>query len=159
MFKLDHDSSQASCTLIAKHVKMGAKNKKCIAGYFAPLFSRFAPLFSLFAFHTILCLGRHSRKNSKDFVVYFFAALIKHKIRMKCESVQGVLTEWKVCEKYGTSQLRLEGPTDRYVQFISKLDRKHCRMLIGLLTGHINLWYMLHKMRRAETPSCRRCGA
>ncbi len=24
-------------------------------------------------------------------------------------------TEWKVCEKYGTSQLCLEGPTDRYV--------------------------------------------
>ncbi len=48
-------------------------------------------------------------------------------------------TEWKVCEKYWTSQLCLEGPTDRYVQFISKLDRKHCRMLIGLLTGHINL--------------------
>ncbi len=61
--------------------------------------------------------------------------------------------------KYGTSQLCLEGPTDRYVQFISKLDRKHCRMLVGLLTGHINLQYMLHKMRRVKTPSCRRCGA
>ncbi len=44
------------------------------------------------------------------------------------------------------------------VQFISKLDRKHCRMLVGLLTRHINLQYMLHKMRRAKTPSCRRCG-
>ncbi len=32
-------------------------------------------------------------------------------------------------------------------------------MLIGLLTGHINLQYMLHKMRRAKTSSCRRCGA
>ncbi len=31
-------------------------------------------------------------------------------------------------------------------------------MLVGLLTGHINLQYMLHKMRRAKTPSCRRCG-
>ncbi len=31
-------------------------------------------------------------------------------------------------------------------------------MLIGLLTGHINLQYMLHKMR-AKNPSCRRCGA
>ncbi len=68
-------------------------------------------------------------------------------------------TEWKVCEKYWTSQVCLEGPTDRYIQFKSKLDRKHCRMLIGLLTGHINLQHMLHKMRRAKTPSCRRCGA
>ncbi len=53
----------------------------------------------------------------------------------------------------------LEGPNDRYVQFIRKLDRKHCRTLAGLLTGHINLQYMLHKMRRAKTPSCGRCSA
>ncbi len=46
-----------------------------------------------------------------------------------------------------------------YVHFISKLGRKHCRMLIRLLTGHINLQYMLRKMRRAKTPSCRKCGA
>ncbi len=32
-------------------------------------------------------------------------------------------------------------------------------MLIGLRTRHFNLQYMLHKMRRAKTPSCRRCGA
>ncbi len=69
-----------------------------------------------------------------------------------------IQTEWKVCEKYVTSQLCPEGPTDRYVQYISKLDRKHCRMLVGLLTGHINLQHMLHKMR-AKTPSFRRCGA
>ncbi len=31
-------------------------------------------------------------------------------------------------------------------------------MLIELLTGYINLQYMLHKMR-AITPSCRRCNA
>ncbi len=30
-------------------------------------------------------------------------------------------------------------------------------MLIGLPTRHINLQYMLHKMR-TKTPSCRRCG-
>ncbi len=32
-------------------------------------------------------------------------------------------------------------------------------MLVGLLTGHINLQYMLHKMRRTRTPSCRICNA
>ncbi len=32
-------------------------------------------------------------------------------------------------------------------------------MLAGLLTGHINRQYMLHKMRRAKIPSCGRCGA
>ncbi len=68
-------------------------------------------------------------------------------------------TKWRVCERYGTSQSFLKGPADRYVQFISKLDRKHCRMLVELLTMHMNLHYMLYKMRRAKTPSCRRCGA
>ncbi len=33
-------------------------------------------------------------------------------------------------------------------------------MLVGLLTEvYINLHYMLHKMRRAKNPSCRRCDA
>ncbi len=32
-------------------------------------------------------------------------------------------------------------------------------MLVGLLTGPINLQYMQHKIRRAKTPSCWRCGA
>ncbi len=32
-------------------------------------------------------------------------------------------------------------------------------MLEGFLTGLINLHYMLHKMRRAKNPSCRRRGA
>ncbi len=59
-------------------------------------------------------------------------------------------TEWKVCEKYGTRQSHLVGSTDSYVQFISKLDRKHCRMSVGPLTRHINLQYMLHKMRRVD---------
>ncbi len=71
--------------------------------------------------------------------------------KTKCR-IESLWKEW-------TSQQCPEGPIDRYVQFISKLDRKHCRMLVGLLTGHINLQYMLHKMRRAKTPSCRRCGA
>ncbi len=65
-------------------------------------------------------------------------------------------TEWRVCEKYGTSQLFLQRPTNGYVQFISKLYRKHCRMLVGLLTGHTNRHHMLHRMRRARIPSCRR---
>ncbi len=67
--------------------------------------------------------------------------------------------EWRVCKRCGTSQLFLEGPTDRYIQFINKLDRKHCSMLVGLLTGRINLHYMLHKMRRLKTPLCRKCDA
>ncbi len=54
-----------------------AKNEKHIAGYFVFC----APFFP---FH-ILHQDQHLRKKSKDFVVYFFAALIKHEIRMKYE--------------------------------------------------------------------------
>ncbi len=61
--------------------------------------------------------------------------------------------------KYRYGQLGLEGPTDGHVQFISKLDRKHCRMLIRPPTGHINLQHMLHRMRKAKTPSCGKYGA
>ncbi len=32
-------------------------------------------------------------------------------------------------------------------------------MLGGLITRHINLQYMLHKIRRTKTPRCRKCGA
>ncbi len=32
-------------------------------------------------------------------------------------------------------------------------------MMVGLISGHINLHYMLHKIRRAKNPSCRRYGA
>ncbi len=61
----------------------------------------------------------------------------KSKIRNRIEERKQ--TEWRVCEGYGISQLCPEGPTDMYVQLISKLDRKHCRMLVGFLTRHINL--------------------
>ncbi len=66
--------------------------------------------------------------------------------------------EWRPCDRYGAGQLCPEGPTNSYVQFISKLDMQHNKMLVGLLTG-IYLQYMLHKMRRTKTPSCKRCGA
>ncbi len=65
-------------------------------------------------------------------------------------------TKWEVCKKYGTSQLCLEGPTDRYVLFISKLDRKHYRMLVGLLTGHINLQCMLRADSLMQEMWCRK---
>ncbi len=39
---------------------------------------------------------------------------------------------------------------------VNKLERKHRGILVGLLIGHINLHYTLHKMKRANT---RRCGA
>ncbi len=56
------------------------KNEKCIAVYFTSLFSHFASFFSDFEFHTIFRQGQHPRKMSKDFIVHFFAAVMKHTI-------------------------------------------------------------------------------
>ncbi len=41
-------------------------------------------------------------------------------------------------------------PIDMYN--LQELYRKHCRMLVGLLTDYNNLQYMLHKTGRTETP-------
>ncbi len=41
--------------------------------------------------------GLHSRKNSKNLVVYFFAALIKHEIRQKCEKCRVCVSHFMVC--------------------------------------------------------------
>ncbi len=73
------------------------KNEKCVAEYFASLFSHFALLFSFFAFCSILHQGQHSHENSKDFVVYFFAALIKTEICLKCEKCIVSGSHFEVC--------------------------------------------------------------
>ncbi len=101
--------------------------------------------------------GQRGREPGSPFYLPLSLSRFHCKIRNWIEKRKQ--TEWRVCEKYGTCQLCLEGSTDMYVQFISKLYRKHCSMLVGLLRGHINLQYMLHKMRRAKTPSYRRCNA
>ncbi len=66
------------------------KNEKCTARYFA-----FHTPFSLLAFCSISQQVRHLREKLEDFVVYFFAALIKHEIPLKCEKciVCGVFRE------------------------------------------------------------------
>ncbi len=55
---------------------------KVYSGVFCITFFAFRKPF--FAFR-ISCQGQHLREKSKDFVVYFFAALIKHKIHVKYE--------------------------------------------------------------------------
>ncbi len=73
------------------------KNETWIVGYLASLFSCFARLFSLFAFHSVSPQGWHSCEKSKNFVVYFFAALIKHEIRMKYEKCIASVLYFVVC--------------------------------------------------------------
>ncbi len=76
-----------------------AKNKKYIAGYFATFCV-------LHPFFRISCQGRHSCANSKDFVVYFFAALIKHEIRLKYEKCIESVSYFVVCFAKNTNEMR-----------------------------------------------------
>ncbi len=76
-----------SYTCITKYLKTIAKNKMCIAqqqNVYSAIFhiTFFAFRVPFFAF-CISCQGWHSCKKSKDFVVYFFVALIKYEIHMK----------------------------------------------------------------------------
>ncbi len=66
--------------------------RKCIVSvsYFVVCFTKNTPKCEkyiasrpFFRFFSISHRGWHSREKSKDFVVYFFAALIKHEIREK----------------------------------------------------------------------------
>ncbi len=64
---------------------------RLIAWYFASLFHISRPFFR------ILWQGRHSCEKSKDFVVYFFAALIKREIRMKYKKCTANVSYFAVC--------------------------------------------------------------
>ncbi len=57
--------------------KNDGERRKLYRGILHPFFSLFVSLFWLFAFRSILL------KKSKDFVVYFFAVLIKYEIHIK----------------------------------------------------------------------------
>ncbi len=57
------------------------------------LFVFHAPFFTL----RISRQGRHLHENSKEFVVYFFVALIKHEIRLKCKKGITSVSYFMVC--------------------------------------------------------------
>ncbi len=89
-------------TLIAKYAKMGAKNKK-YSRVFCAFFCVPSPFFT---FRCISRECRHSCKNWKDFVVYFFAALIKHEIRVKCEKCIVSVSYFVMCFVKNTRKMQ-----------------------------------------------------
>ncbi len=88
-------STKVSYKLIVKCVKMITKNEKCI-GVFRVTFFVFCVPFFVFR---ILHQGLSLCEKSKDFVVYFFAALIKQEINLheiwKC--IAGLKVKWSTC--------------------------------------------------------------
>ncbi len=72
-----------SSTLIAKHAQTISKceKQKVYSEVFHVIF--FMSRVPFFTFR-ILCQGRYLCKKLKDFVIYFFAALLKHEIRKVC---------------------------------------------------------------------------
>ncbi len=86
---VDFVNLKAGYTLVTKYAKIGAKCEKwkVYSGVFCTTF---------FAFR-ISHQGRHACENSKDFVVYFFAALIKHKIHLECEKCIVSVSHFVAC--------------------------------------------------------------
>ncbi len=83
------------------------RKMKHIVGYFVSLFFCVSHPF----FH-ISHPGRHSREKSKDFVVYFFAALIKHEIRMKYEKCIASLKNQNHHQSHSTARFWFAFPQD-----------------------------------------------
>ncbi len=90
---------KAGYTLIAKYAKMGAKfeKRKLYSRVSYATFSVFRVPFSLFAFYSISRQGWHLGENLNDFIVYFFAALIKHEIHLKCKKCIVSVSHFVVC--------------------------------------------------------------
>ncbi len=107
-----------------------AKNERCIAGYFTLLFSLFVVI------RNISCQDWHSCEKSKDFVVYFFVALIKHEIRMQCEKCIVSVSYFVVfCEKQSRNakcEKCVAGLTGRTVT--QWLCRKQSKLLHSKIT-------------------------
>lgn len=56
------------------------------------------------------------------------------------------------------SKALIESASDKYIEFIMRLDRKHTKLLVSLLTGHGATRYMWYKIGVAKSGSCRYCG-
>ncbi len=89
--------------------------------------------------------GTRTRPISPESFIPLSLSKYKSKIRNCTEKRKE--TEWKVYEKYATSQLCLKRSTNMYVWFISELDRKHCKMLIGILTRTVSENSFMRKIR------------
>ncbi len=79
-----------------------AKSKKCMVGYFASLFSGFTSLFRFLYFAP----GSTFTQKVKGFRGLFFAALIKHKIHIKCEKCIVSVLYFVACFAKNTREMR-----------------------------------------------------
>ncbi len=86
-----------------KKQSRNAKNKMCIAGCCVTFF-----LFRPFSCVLHFALGSDLYEKSKDFVVYFFAALIKHRIHIKYEKCIDSVSYFVVCLRKHSQNAKYE---------------------------------------------------
>jgi hypothetical protein len=55
------------------------------------------------------------------------------------------------------TKLFIEGPLEKLSRGLLALERKHCRLVKGLLSGHCTLRY-LHVISTLGIAVCRKCG-
>ncbi len=103
---------------------------------------------TFFVFRGISPQGWHSSENSKDyFVVYFFAALIKHKICIKCEKCTASVSYFVVCFEKNTREMRKV--------YSRSYEEASLSAQPGTFTSLIILHYSsrTHKRPRGEVPT------
>jgi hypothetical protein len=70
---------------------------------------------------------------------------------------EGHSKHWAAAPGMRQSKLFIGWPSDILFRGLSALDRKQCRLVIGLLTGHCTLRWHPHIMGLLESAKCRKC--
>ena len=96
-------------------------------------------------------LGRSSTKMHK---VGIPTSYIKHNITTQI--MQDSMTRW---QSDMTSHMRNTLAVKDHIKYINikNIARNRLRLIIQAITGHCALNYHLHKIKRAETPTCEKC--
>jgi len=85
-----------------------------------------------------------------------YAGLVRSLV--KGETERKHQQRWDVLPSCRQAKEFLEGCKARTTKFLLKLSRAKIRVLIGVLTGHVNLNYHLNKIGIVSSPTCSKCG-
>ncbi len=122
--------------------------------FHVPFFS-FRPPFFCFSPFAAFCARSAFAQKSKDFVVYFFTALIKHKIRIKCEKCIVSVSYFVVCFVKTFAKYPQNGKYKKCIaglmNLISRLFTSFCSQWMKKL--NVNLYIITQKF--IPLASCR----
>jgi hypothetical protein len=66
--------------------------------------------------------------------------------------------QWATVPSMRQLKLFIGKPSNKLSRDLMAMDKKHCKLVTGLLTGHCTLRQCLHVMGFSESTNCRKCG-